>query len=96
MIDLKIGPNNWSSDSIVIQNTIIDHFNAIYKTTNPELIDDIDNLFPDKIADQDSILFCEIPSDVEIFSTIKQIPFGKALGLDGSTSFFLQTLLTNH
>lgn len=71
-----------------IQQMFLDHFQNIYKSSEPSESMDFDDLFPHKITTIDNEFLCRIPDDEEIVSTLKQIPSSKAPRPDGFTELF--------
>lgn len=86
--NLKIEVMQCTSDLSVIKTKFQEHFQRIYNTFTPEIADEIESLFPNKISESENDFLCKIPSDEEILSTIKQIPSSKIAGLDRFTSLF--------
>ena len=58
-------------DPFAIENIFIDHFKAIYTSTNPQIPNHLDNLFEKQITDQENELLTVVPSEKEIFRALK-------------------------
>ncbi|KAG6650034.1 hypothetical protein CIPAW_06G015500 [Carya illinoinensis] len=85
---LKIGNGNWTFDQNVMNNKFQEHFQRIYQTSNPIISEDLKNLFPTKINENENLFLSHVPSEMEIWDVVKQTPSTKAPGPDGFTKLF--------
>lgn len=85
---LKDNSNQWVNNPKRIQDMFLNHFQTIYQSSNPHVLEELDNLFSNKIPNLENNFLCTIPFEDEIISTFKQILSSKSPGLDGFTDFF--------
>lgn len=70
-------------------------FTELYSSNNPRPPGDLDGLISPIISTQENLELCHIPSEFEVWATVRQIGSRKATGPDGlSALFYKQFWLT--
>lgn len=90
IIGLKDLAGNWSDERQSIGNLLEAHFSSLYQPSQPPCALDLADLIHPMITPAENQTLCAVPSDGEIYQTVKLIGRAKASGLDGMTASFYQ------
>jgi hypothetical protein len=85
---LKTNTRGWISDRTEIGGNFVDHFSFLFSSTIPQLDDELVELFPPIISDEDNQSLISIPTEEEVFEVLSSLGSSKARGPDGFTTLF--------
>jgi exonuclease III len=85
---LKTNEGGWVSDRSEIGGNFVDHFSSLFSTTSPQLDDELLELFPPAISDEENLSLISIPTEKEVFEVLSSLGSSKAPGPDGFTALF--------
>jgi hypothetical protein len=85
---LKNDNNEWLSDRNDIGDCFVQFFQNLFSSSNPQFLDDLDNLISPVISDENNMLLCAIPSADEIKQTLFSLGSNKSPGPDGMSTLF--------
>lgn len=74
---IKLGLGIWTMDPIVSESTFIDYFRSIYTSSNPQIQEQLENLFEKQVSDQDNELLGAMPSKEETFGALNKFQITK-------------------
>jgi hypothetical protein len=85
---LKTSARGWLSDRAAIGGTFVDHFCNLFSSSSPPIDDELSDLFPPTILEEENLALVSIPTEVEVFKVLSSIDSSKALGPDGFSTIF--------
>jgi hypothetical protein len=85
---LKSDSGVWLSDRPAIGGQFVTHFSNLFSTSNPTIDEDLLNLFFATISDDDNVILCSIPSEIEVVQALASLGSTKSPGPDGFTALF--------
>jgi len=85
---LKLPSGAWITDWTDVGNCFSSHCTSLFTTSNPPCIDEFLSLFENSISSDENVIFCTIPSELEIFNALSSIGSTKSLGPHGFTALF--------
>ena len=85
---LKTNEGSWSFDRAEIGGNFVNHFTNLFSSTSPIIEEELLDLFPSVISDEENQVLCSIPTEVEVVIALYSLSSSKAPGLDGFTALF--------
>jgi hypothetical protein len=82
---LKTSTGGWLSDRAAIGGNFVDHFTNLFSSTSLPIDDELLNLFPSIISEEENLALVSIPTEEEVFKALSSIESSKA---PGPNSFF--------
>lgn len=83
---LKMADGVWLSSREEIGDYITRYFQDLYRSTNPQIHEDLKGLISPILSEEENELLCRIPSAEQIKATISSMGSYKAPGSDGMTA----------
>lgn len=85
---LKHPSGSWLDSREEIGKLFVASFTELYSSNNPRPPGDLDGLISPIISAQENLELCHIPSETEVWATVRQIGARKAPGPDGLSALF--------
>jgi hypothetical protein len=85
---LKSNEGIWLSDRAAIGGSFVSHFSNLFTSSCPPIEEEMLDLFPSVITDDDNNFLCSIPTEPEVISAFSSLGSTKAPVPDGFTALF--------
>jgi hypothetical protein len=85
---LKTSAGGWLLDRAAIGGNFVDHFSNLFSSSSPPMDDELSDLFPPIITEEENIALISIPTEEEVFKVLSSIDSSKAPGPDGFSALF--------
>jgi hypothetical protein len=90
---LKTSASGWLSDRAAIGGNFVDHFSNLFSSSSPPIDDELSDLFPPIISEEENLALVSIPTEEEVFKVLSSIDSSKAPGPDGFFALFYKKIL---
>jgi hypothetical protein len=81
---------DWVSSRAKIGGNFIAHFTNLFISSNPHIENEMLDLFSPIITEEENVLLCTPPAEVEISEALASLGTTKALSPDGFTTLFFK------
>jgi hypothetical protein len=85
---LKSNEGIWLFDREAIRSSFVSHFSNLFTSSCPPIEEEMLDLFPSVITDDDNNFLCSIPTEPEVISALFSLGSTKAPVPDGFTALF--------